>query len=134
MKEKCIRERIVEETSYTNPAKVMNFIKAKKAREVEGFRSVAHYVSHVEAFQKTNLREEAEAKETRRRMYAKLLAQKRTSEAVSERTTSTWKVDQSADDLERTTSTLDLREVIAEKRKALRDFRSFCQIGHRISK
>ena len=127
MKEKCIRERLVEETSYTNPAKVMNFIKAKKAREVEGFRSVAHYVSHVEAYQKTALREEADAKETRRQMYARLLAQKRTSEAVTERTQSTVKVDYQ-DELERTGSTIDLREVIAEKRKALRDFQSYCQL------
>lgn len=112
----------------------MNFIKAKKAREVEGFRSVAHYVSHVEAFQKTKLREEAEAKENRRLMYAKLLAKKRTNEAISERTTSTWKVDQSTDDLAHTTSTLDLREIIAEKRKALRDFRSFCQMSNRLNK
>jgi hypothetical protein len=107
----------------------MNFIKVKKATSNEGFKSVAQYTSHVDAFQKINLREQVEAKENRKKTYAKLLAQKRANE--TDRTMTTVCADQS--EFMNTSTTIDMKELIAEKRRALRDFQSFCK-SHRIHK
>lgn len=69
----------------------MNYIKAKKAREVDSYKSLANYVSHAEAFQKTTLQMDLEEREKKRQVYARLLAQKRINEApiYSERTKTT---------------------------------------------
>lgn len=52
----------------------MNYIKAKKAREVDCYKSVANYVSHAEAFQQTSLKQDLNEKEQKRQVYARLLA------------------------------------------------------------
>jgi len=50
IKEKCLKERIASESGYTNPAKLMNFMRAKKAKENRDFKNVAEYTSHIDAY------------------------------------------------------------------------------------
>lgn len=52
VKEKCKQETLMNEMHYTNPAKLMNYLKAKKAKENSTFRSQAAYVTHVDAYAK----------------------------------------------------------------------------------
>ena len=47
---------LAEKTSYSNPAKLMNYLKAKKARENGTFSDVNEYVSYVDAYAKTSTR------------------------------------------------------------------------------
>jgi hypothetical protein len=78
VKEKTKRESLVTELSYSNPAKLMNYMKAKKASGNSSFRSQAEYVSHVDAYARNSAANEHEEDETGRRVkYAKLLAHKR---------------------------------------------------------
>ena len=44
---------MIESTTYSNPSKLMNYLKAKKARENGTFRDVNQYVSHIDAYSKT---------------------------------------------------------------------------------
>eukprot|EP00354_Favella_ehrenbergii_P009311 CAMPEP_0170477426 /NCGR_PEP_ID=MMETSP0123-20130129/18709_1 /TAXON_ID=182087 /ORGANISM="Favella ehrenbergii, Strain Fehren 1" /LENGTH=40 /DNA_ID= /DNA_START= /DNA_END= /DNA_ORIENTATION= len=39
--------------TYSNPAKLMNYMKAQKAKNNSSFRSLAEYVSHVDAYERT---------------------------------------------------------------------------------
>lgn len=39
VKEKVMRETIINEVTYSNPAKLMNYLKAKKAKGNSSFRS-----------------------------------------------------------------------------------------------
>jgi len=53
VKEKVKRESIVSDMTYSNPAKLMNYMKAQKAKNNSSFRSLAEYVSHVDAYERT---------------------------------------------------------------------------------
>ena len=53
VKEKVRRESIVQDIKYSNPAKLMNYMKAQKAKNNSSFRSLAEYVSHVDAYERT---------------------------------------------------------------------------------
>ena len=53
VKEKVRRESLVSDITYSNPAKLMNYMKAKKAKNNANFRSLAEYVSHVDAYERT---------------------------------------------------------------------------------
>ena len=53
VREKTLKEQLIEQTSYSNPAKLMNYLKAKKSRENSDFKDVNEYVSHVDAFART---------------------------------------------------------------------------------
>ena len=53
VKEKVKRESIIQDLTYTNPAKLINYMKAKKAKGNSSFRSMAEYVSHVDAYART---------------------------------------------------------------------------------
>ena len=55
-------------------------MKAKKAKRNSSFRSMAEYVSHVDAYARTTARELKEETEEKRQKYAKLLAEKRANE------------------------------------------------------
>lgn len=83
IKEKKKRETLTTEQSYSNPAKLMNYMKAKKASGNSSFRSHTEYVSHVDAYARntnTTLSDREETKdetESKQIRYAKLLAHKR---------------------------------------------------------
>ena len=47
---------LAENTTYSNPAKLMNYLKARKARENGTFRDVNEYVSYVDTYAKTSTR------------------------------------------------------------------------------
>jgi hypothetical protein len=47
VREKCVQTQIAERTGYTNPAKLMNHIRAQKAARNGGYRDVPEYVSHI---------------------------------------------------------------------------------------
>lgn len=72
-----MRETIVNEITYSNPAKLMNYLKAQKARGNSSFRTQAEYVSHVDAYARNTAVEPKEDQNDRRLKYAKLLAHKR---------------------------------------------------------
>lgn len=50
VKEKVKRESIISDITYSNPAKLMNYMKAQKAKGNSSFRSHAEYVSHVDVY------------------------------------------------------------------------------------
>ncbi len=77
VKEKVKHESIVQDLTYSNPAKLINYMKAKKAKRNSSFRSMAEYVSHVDAYARTTAKEPKEETEEKRQKYAKLLADKR---------------------------------------------------------
>ena len=52
--------------SYSNPAKLMNYIKMKKQIENTGFENVNHYVTHMEAFTKLSNKQSLEERERQR--------------------------------------------------------------------
>ena len=76
VKEKTMKEVLIEQSNYSNPAKLMNYFKAKKSRENGTFRNVNEYVTHVDAFAKTSNRvtNEEEIRE-KKLACAKLIAQ-----------------------------------------------------------
>ena len=80
VKEKTIKELLIEQSTYSNPAKIMNYLKAKKSRENGTFRDVNEYVSHVDAYAKTSNRITKEEISEKREAYAKLLAHQRNQE------------------------------------------------------
>ena len=49
-----MKELLIEQSTYSNPSKLMNYLKAKKSRENGTFRNVNEYVSHVDAYAKTS--------------------------------------------------------------------------------
>ena len=63
--------------TYSNPAKLMNYLKAQKAKKNSSFRSMAEYVSHVDAFARTTATVAKEEQGEKQKKYAKLLARKR---------------------------------------------------------
>lgn len=69
-----MRETLVNEITYSNPAKLMNYLKAKKAKGNSSFRSQAEYVSHVDAYARNTAVESKEEQSDRKMKYAKLLA------------------------------------------------------------
>ena len=75
---------MVTELSYSNPAKLMNYMKVKKAKGNSSFRSQAEYVSHVDAYTRNSAisdREYSHDGDDKRMKYAKLLAHKRLNDA-----------------------------------------------------
>ena len=84
VKEKVRRESIVQDITYSNPAKLMNYMKVQKAKNNSSFRSLAEYVSHVDAYERTQSSEvRDQGNDTRRLKFAKLLAQKRLNQPQS---------------------------------------------------
>ena len=91
VKEKVARETMIDEiSSYSNPAKLMNYLKAQKVRRNSSFRNNAEYVSHVDAYARSTALDESNqdikvapvnksimSTEQKRKKYAKLLAHKR---------------------------------------------------------
>lgn len=81
---------------YTNPSKLMNYMKLNKAKSSRSFRTMAEYVSHMDAYARnsnavkgppvieSNKRQERQdtPEERRRAKYAKLLAQKRLNDTT----------------------------------------------------
>lgn len=53
VKEKIKHESILTDITYSNPAKLMNYMKAKKAKRNSSYRSLAEYVSHVDVYART---------------------------------------------------------------------------------
>ena len=51
-----MKEVLIEQSNYSNPAKLMNYFKAKKQRENGTFRNLNEYVTHVDAYAKTSNR------------------------------------------------------------------------------
>ena len=80
VKEKTAKEVLIEQTSYSNPAKLMNYFKAKKSRENGTFKDLNEYVSHVDAYAKTSNKISKEELDEKRATYAKLIANKRSIE------------------------------------------------------
>ena len=74
VKEKCKRESLVTQLTYSNPAKLMNYMKAKKAKGNSQFRSHAEYVSHVDAYARTTASAHKQESVDKRARYAKLIA------------------------------------------------------------
>lgn len=70
VKEKTLREAIVTEMTYSNPAKLMNYLKAQKAKKNSSFRSMAEYVSHVDAYARTVATEAKKEQGDKRQKYA----------------------------------------------------------------
>ena len=69
---------MAERTGYSNPAKLINYMRQKKARETKGYRDVPEYISRLEAFAKLNQHEQSDfQKEQKRLSYAKIIAQKK---------------------------------------------------------
>ena len=82
MKEKSKRESLVKEFSYSNSTKLINHIKATKAKANSSFRSQAEYVSHVDAYTRNAAITERDSYDDDKRLkYAKLLAHKRLNDA-----------------------------------------------------
>jgi hypothetical protein len=54
--------------SYSNPAKLINYMKAKKAKGNSSFRSMAEYVSHVDAYTRTIDAAEAKNEQSDRKL------------------------------------------------------------------
>ena len=79
VKEKCKRETLVTEMTYSNPSKLMNYMRAQKAKGNSSFRSMAEYTSHVDAYARTStsVAREEDEQEEKRLKYAKLIANKR---------------------------------------------------------
>ena len=69
-----MKEVLIEQSNYSNPAKLMNYFKAKKSRENGKFRSVNEYVTHVDAYAKTSNRVTNEEISEKKHAYAKLIA------------------------------------------------------------
>ena len=97
MNERTQREALVDELRYSNPSKLMNYMKVKKANSNRSFRTMAEYVSHIDAYARnsnavkgppvleSNKRQEKRQEtpeERRRAKYAKLLAQKRLNDST----------------------------------------------------
>ena len=73
----------MSELTYSNPSKLMNYMRAQKAKGNSSFRSQAEYVSHVDAYARTTAQEaQVEQQDESRVRYAKLLAQKRLNDPV----------------------------------------------------
>ena len=75
VKEKVKRESLLSEINYSNPAKLMNYVRAQKAKGNESFRSNAEYVSHVDAYARSSSetgtsRDHAAQAESKRHKYA----------------------------------------------------------------
>jgi hypothetical protein len=51
---------MAERTGYSNPAKLINYMRQKKARETKGYKDVPEYISRIEAFAKLNLHEKSD--------------------------------------------------------------------------
>jgi hypothetical protein len=49
-----------ERTGYSNPSKLMNFIKMKKCQNDKVYQDTNHYVSHLEAFSKISIKKSEE--------------------------------------------------------------------------
>ena len=56
--------------TYSNPAKLMNYLKAQKAKKNSSFRSMAEYVSHVDAYARTVATEAKKEQGDKRKKYA----------------------------------------------------------------
>ena len=67
---------MAENTSYQNPAKLMNYLKAKKARENGNFKDVNEYVSYIDAHAKTSTRWSRDEVLNKQPSVAKLLPHK----------------------------------------------------------
>jgi len=65
-----LREAIFAEMTYSNPAKLMNYMKAQKAKKNSSFRSIAEYVSHIDAYARTVATEAKKEQVDKRQKYA----------------------------------------------------------------
>ena len=74
--------------SYSNPAKLMNFIKMKKQIENTGFENVNHYVSHMEAFTKLSNKQSFEERD-RQRTLLKMIQEKNNNTSLGNTKSST---------------------------------------------
>ena len=84
VKEQVKREGMISDITYSNPAKLMNYMKAKKAKGNSSYRSMAEYVSHVDVYARKKqatsvdkhepLNTSGTSTDQRRLKYAKLLA------------------------------------------------------------
>ena len=65
IREKCLKENIATQraNNYTNPAKLMDYIKMKKCIENSEFESVNQYMSHMEAFTKISNKQTIDERE-----------------------------------------------------------------------
>ena len=85
VKEKVKRESLLTQMNYSNPAKLMNYMRVQKAKGNSSYRSNAEYVSHVDAYARCtsetgaakSSRDLNSSTESKRQKYAKLLAHKR---------------------------------------------------------
>jgi hypothetical protein len=57
IREKCMKENVENRSSYSNPAKLMNFIRMQKKSSTgssnhssSSFKDVNNYVTHIEAY------------------------------------------------------------------------------------
>ena len=77
VREQCVKEGLKTHVNgYSNPAKLMNYIKMRKAIENTNFNNVKEYVSHVEAFSKLTNKQTAEERERQRHLLKQIEAKK----------------------------------------------------------
>lgn len=78
MRETCIKENMAERTGYSNPAKLMNYIKMKKSQSNSNFYSgtIPNYVSHIDAYKLLQVKQSQEQKENQKKLLEQIKKRK----------------------------------------------------------
>ncbi|CDW73749.1 UNKNOWN [Stylonychia lemnae] len=145
IKEKCLKENIAQRVNgYSNPAKLMNYIKMKKSIENSQFQDVNQYLTHLEAFSKISNKQSQQERDYQRSLLSKISSKNNeNNKNLSNRDTFARKSNafsskaESRDDQNNSSlkdayiisEELTLKQKLESQRKALRDFANYYQLN-----